>query len=403
MTNLIRKYFFSNKRAICLTEKPRVLFIGPTPPPYSGPEISMKNLLGSSLRQRFDISYLNTNVRKSNATKGNIDIIILLAFFSFVARLVWQLITKRPALVYHFVTATRLGWLGRDVWCIFLSRIFGARIIIHMRAGHFKHNYHECGRLTKGIIHNACSLVTRGFVQSQSLRNQFEGLIQDNRIEVIHNSIDCHKYSPSDPTNYNKNMILFLGHLSYAKGYCDLLKIIPDVVNEHPEVVFHFAGTKIKKGTNVMHNQVTGERLLYDDPDACFDNIIKGRYDKNYIYHGIADEDLKLELLNECNFLVLPSYSEGFSMAVLEALSMGKPVVTTPVGALTDVVVHGVNGLLNRPGDLMSLKDNICCLLSGQRLRDQIAQTNFQYVRKHFSIEKISNQIGDCFLEAIKD
>ena len=59
----------------------KVLFIGPYPPPYAGPEISMKYLLESPLSQRFDVSFLNTNVRKSNAKKGNIDIFLVWAFF----------------------------------------------------------------------------------------------------------------------------------------------------------------------------------------------------------------------------------------------------------------------------------------------------------------------------------
>jgi glycosyltransferase involved in cell wall biosynthesis len=166
-------------------------------------------------------------------------------------------------------------------------------------------------------------------------------------------------------------------------------------------VVFHFAGTKKKKETNVKHNQVTGERISFDDPDICFEQYIKGQCEKNYVYHGIADEILKFELLRECNYFVLPSYSEGFSVAVLEALSMGKPVVTTPVGALADVVNPEVNGLLSIPGNLDSLKSNIIRLLSDKELRDRMALTNARYVRNHFSVREISEQIGNCFLQVL--
>lgn len=380
-----------------MSENYKVLFVGPYPPPYAGPEISMKYLLESPLTKRFDVSFLNTNFRKSNAKKGNIDIFLVGAFFSFVARLMWMLATRRPSLVYSFVTATRLGWLGRDIWCIAISRLFGRKVVLHMRGGHFKINYDASGRLAKEIIRGACSFVSCGIVQAKGLRNQFEGLIPEERIVVIHNAVDCDQYAMHNPADYDRNMVLFMGHLSPSKGYCDLLKVIPDVVRACPDVVFHFAGTKIKKETNVKQNQLTGEQIFFEDPEVCFERYIKGRCEKNYVYHGIADENAKLELLRKCNFFVLPSYSEGFSMAVLEALSMGKPIVTTPVGALGEVIRHEVNGLLCRPGDLVALKNNILIMLNNAALREQISIENKEYVRQNFTIEVISQKLGDCF------
>ena len=58
-----------------MLKKPKILFIGPYPPPYSGPEMGMKLFLESSLKDEFQIFFLKTNVHKSNAQKGKFDFI----------------------------------------------------------------------------------------------------------------------------------------------------------------------------------------------------------------------------------------------------------------------------------------------------------------------------------------
>lgn len=380
--------------------KPRVLFVGPYPPPYSGPETAMKTLLESELSKRYNIKFLKTNVRSSNAQKGKLDFHLVIAFFSFVTRLIAALLDHRPIMVYYFVTATGLGWLGRDIWCIFISRIFGAKVIIHMRAGHFRNNFEQRSNMEKTIIKAACSLVSLAFVQADCLKNQFKGLIGESRIATVYNAIDTLLYQNESPLKYSPCTVLFLGHLSYAKGYCDILKIIPAIAEKYPDVRFCFAGTKIKNERNVFHNQVNGQSIHFEDPDECYDKFIKGKYDCNYEYLGVIDGKEKIDRIKNCTVFVLPSYSEGFSMSILEALTLGKPLVCTPVGALGEIIKDGVNGLLVAPGDLEAFAAAIDRLLSDLNLRDRMALNNVVYSQTSFSKEIIATQIA-CFFDSV--
>ena len=62
--------------------KPKILFIGPTPPPYSGPELSMQQFLESEmLNETFDILFLKTNFRTDNTKKGKLDVSMFTNFF----------------------------------------------------------------------------------------------------------------------------------------------------------------------------------------------------------------------------------------------------------------------------------------------------------------------------------
>ena len=63
----------------------------------------------------------------------------------------------------------------------------------------------------------------------------------------------------------------------------------------------------------------------------------------------------KRAMLNSADVVVLPSYHEGLPMAILEAMSLGKCVISSTVGGIPEVISSGTNGLLHVPGDLPAL------------------------------------------------
>ena len=57
-----------------------------------------------------------------------------------------------------------------------------------------------------------------------------------------------------------------MGHMTKAKGYTDILKIIPDLCDEFPFVKFYFAGNIRRGERGVFFNQYTGAKIEYEDP-----------------------------------------------------------------------------------------------------------------------------------------
>jgi len=373
-------------------KKSKVLFIGPTPPPYSGPELSMQQFLESEpLNDAFEISFLKTNFRSDNTKKGKLDLAMLTNFFIFFSKLLKLLITNRPQCVYYPITPTQMGWVGRDVWTILFSKLFGAKVIIHLRGSHFKLNFQQFNGVIKKLIGYSLKKVDCAIVQASYLNDQFEPYIRPSKISVLYQAMDIEEYSNDHDFEIEKGKILVVGHLTKAKGYTDILKIIPDLCQEFPYIKFYFAGNIRKGERGVFYNQFTGEEITYEDPFEAETEILNSDYKNNYVNLGIISGKDKMKHLQTTDIFLTASYSEGFSRSLLEAMSVGKPAAFTPVGAHREVFENEVHGFSFVPGQLDQLKSALRELLADDQKRSEIGITNRQYVVSNFSIGKISN------------
>jgi len=101
--------------------------------------------------------------------------------------------------------------------------------------------------------------------------------------------------------------------------------------------------------------------------------------------------------------VVLPYTSASQSGIIPLAYSFGKPVIATRVGALPDVVVDGVTGLLVEPGDERSLADALVTLLSNEGLRSEMGRNARTYCQEHLSWDAIARQTIDIYAELLGD
>jgi glycosyltransferase involved in cell wall biosynthesis len=89
----------------------------------------------------------------------------------------------------------------------------------------------------------------------------------------------------------------------------------------------------------------------------------------------VRHPQLRARLL-DCDVFVCPSLSEGFGMAVAEAIACGRPIVAAKVGAIPELVDHGRNGLLVEPADPASLASAIDQLAKNPSLRRSMSRAN---------------------------
>jgi glycosyltransferase involved in cell wall biosynthesis len=94
--------------------------------------------------------------------------------------------------------------------------------------------------------------------------------------------------------------------------------------------------------------------------------------DETVVFAGYREDAPRMT--SACDVFVLPSLYEGLSIALLEAMALGKPAVATRVGGLPEVIGSGQGGLLVPPGDDRALADALLTLLGDPALRRQLGE-----------------------------
>lgn len=108
------------------------------------------------------------------------------------------------------------------------------------------------------------------------------------------------------------------------------------------------------------------------------------------------------DLLAALDIFVLPSHSEGVSLALLEAMGMGLPVIATAVGGLPEVVADGVNGLLIPSQDPEALAQALARLLDDPALAKKLGENARRQVEENFSLERLGRKINEIYEELLK-
>ena len=99
-------------------------------------------------------------------------------------------------------------------------------------------------------------------------------------------------------------------------------------------------------------------------------------------------------LLNKCKFYVLPSYREGTPRSVLEAMSIGRPIITTNTTGCRETVVHGLNGLLVPIKDKVALIEAIKKMLEFDYDKiNQMAKESIKLAREKYDVSKVNRNI----------
>jgi glycosyltransferase involved in cell wall biosynthesis len=107
------------------------------------------------------------------------------------------------------------------------------------------------------------------------------------------------------------------------------------------------------------------------------------------------------DLMLAMDVVVLSTRSEGFPLTLLEAMSLGRPVVTTRVGGIPEIVVDGENGLLHEPGDARGLGRQILRLLEDTELACGLSSRGRESVLQRFTKDRTLGAIKRVYVSLL--
>src|SRR5208283_864702 len=118
-------------------------------------------------------------------------------------------------------------------------------------------------------------------------------------------------------------------------------------------------------------------------------------------FHGFVDHASLAALYARADIFVLVSVAESCSMALLEAMAAGLPVIATRVGGTVEVVKHESNGLLVTPTSIDELSAALEILAANPLLRERFAAANRILTREEFSWSAVARRYEAIFNELL--
>jgi len=255
------------------------------------------------------------------------------------------------------VNITGRGSTIRKVILLMIGRALGLRYVLHLHDYNYAEYYRSRGTFLQKLIattfRRAAAVIVLGQrdleVVSQALQ------LSKDRMTVLHNAVpDPFPNLDRRPVPGKPCQLLFLGHLSTRKGVPDLLKALASPALKHLGWLATLAG-----GGPIDEYRDLAKNL------GILDSVS---------FPGWLDERRAGELCANADAVVLPSYAEGLAMSVLEGLSHGLAVITTPVGAHSEVIEPEVSGILVPPGDITTLADALVRVIEDESLRNRLAR-----------------------------
>jgi len=153
------------------------------------------------------------------------------------------------------------------------------------------------------------------------------------------------------------------------KGLPLLLRVAEEILRRHENVGFVLVGS----GGIDIHNCET---------------VLKDYVRVNGLEAGVyfAGEVLNVhEYLQASDVFILPTEKDAFPLALIEAMSCGLPVISTPVGGIQEIIADRQNGLLVEPGNFQQLHDAIQTLLGDAALATSLGKAAAESVRERYS------------------
>ena len=205
-------------------------------------------------------------------------------------------------------------------------------------------------------------------------KNSYQYLKQEFNIEsvIIPNFIDSYLINEQKNIRENLENICFVGRISVAKGAREIFKI----AQEFPKIKFKLAG-------EVSEEVISWKKL------------------ENIEFLGMMAHDKIIELLDESDIFLFPSYTEGFSLALAESMARGVPSIATDVGANINML-ENQGGIVVKIGDINAIKSAIE-KMKDSNIRNNMSNWCIKKVKTEYTTISVISKIKKQYEEIIEE
>jgi glycosyltransferase involved in cell wall biosynthesis len=213
------------------------------------------------------------------------------------------------------------------------------------------------------------------FFQNLDDKNEFikYGLLKEVKAVIINGSgVNIEKFKPTELPE--EPAFLFIGRLIKDKGIIEYLEACKKVKQLFPEI-----------------------RCLLVGPFDTNPSALKKEDLTHYTESGIIEyfgeqKDVR-PYISQCSTFILPSYHEGTPKTVLEAMSMGRSIITTDAPGCKETVVDGINGYIVKVRDIQTLYNKMIYMISNKDVYKSMGAKSSKIARTKYDVRIINQTI----------
>lgn len=200
-----------------------------------------------------------------------------------------------------------------------------------------------------------------------------EGIVPQEKCFLVNGSgVDLSHYQVS-PLSLKPHFLL-IARLLGDKGIREYAKAAETVKQQYPEAVFELVGPEDPS------------------PDGIKLDEVNKWVSSGAIEYSGSTTDVR-PFIENCSIYVLPSYHEGMPRTVLEAMAMGRPILTTDVPGCRETVVNGENGWLVEKANVEQLAERMIWFIENQEQWSVMGNKSHTMANEKFDVHKVNAEI----------
>lgn len=301
-----------------------------------------------------------------------------------VARQIRKFIRREKVSIVHTFFETS------DLWAGPIARMSGCPVLVSSRRdlGILRSRKHRIGYKLMGRLYDAVLAVSpqvRKFcIENDGLspgkvRTLFNGLETGQVLQTRSRSRMRQEMGIADDVP----VITTVGNIRQVKGIDVLVQAASLVCRKHPKTLFLIVGRKSEQEyCRELENKISSLGLA-----------------ENFRFLG-SREDV-FAILRMSDAFCLPSRSEGFSNALIEAMASKLPCVATNVGGNSEVVKHGETGFIVASEDLQDLAARLIYLLDDPSLATEMGLRGEEVIQSQFTVQAMIGGLVQVYQELL--
>jgi GT2 family glycosyltransferase len=369
----------------------KVLLLGVLGPFDSGPTRVYETLLKSHFTERYEVRFLDLQFARDVADFEYLRPRKFYRLLSYLLRTTYWLFRESYDAVCVPLATNRNAFL-KDSLFVWLAVLFGLPVVILEHGTGIPALYQRSGVVVRWFMRSTLCCATRFIVLADRLKFNFEPFVPVERIQSVHLGIPplaANGQPRRERDKAERLRVLYLSTLLESKGLLVLFQSLPKILAVRNNFKCVIAGGW-GRDSESLKKRIT--------------QFIEANHLQEVVnFAGPVECEAKAVLFRDADIFAFPTLVDSYGIVTLEAMAAGTPIVATSVGAIPEIVMDGINGLICETGNPEDLAEKILYLAERPALRQQMRQNNVERYEKFFTARKFASRMIDAFESVIAE